>query len=90
MAAAEPYRADGLTIELGGEIQIGEQGLGGSSEYIGLGVAIIVLLVAFGSVVAMGLPLGTALIGLGSGIGIITIIERFLRHPPRWLPRWPP
>ena len=34
-----------------------------SSELIGVGVAIIVLLVAFGSVVAMGLPIGTALIG---------------------------
>ena len=40
---------------------------GPTSELIGLGVAIVVLLISFGSVVAMGLPLLTALIGLGIG-----------------------
>ena len=44
-----------------------------SSELIGIGVAIIVLLVAFGSVVAMGLPIVTALVGLfvgAAGVGV--------------------
>ena len=80
-ASAAPLRAQGYQVEFGGELRIGEQEIGGSSEIIGLGVAIIVLLVAFGSVVAMGLPLGTALIGLGTGIGLITIAQKFISVP---------
>src|SRR4051812_35607434 len=80
-SASASLRRAGVEVELGGEIQIGDQALGGSSEYIGLGVAVIVLLVAFGSIVAMGLPLGTALMGLGTGIGLITVAERFIDVP---------
>ena len=81
VASAEGLRSQGFTVEFGGEIQYGDQEIGGSSEVIGLGVAIIVLLVAFGSVVAMGLPLATALIGLGTGLSIIAIGESFLNVP---------
>ena len=41
---------------------------------IGILVAVVVLLVAFGSVIAMGLPIGTALVGLATSIGLITVI----------------
>ncbi|MBX3283903.1 MAG: MMPL family transporter [Acidimicrobiales bacterium] len=81
VASASDLRGRGYTVEFGGEIQYGDQEIGGSSEIIGLGVAIIVLLVAFGSVVAMGLPLGTALIGLGTGLALISIGEAFLNVP---------
>ena len=81
MASAEALRAKGLEVEFGGEISIGEQKIGGGAELVGLGVAVIVLLVAFGSVVAMGLPLATALIGLGTGLGLITVAEKFLSVP---------
>ncbi|MCU1496759.1 MAG: hypothetical protein JWM47_712 [Acidimicrobiales bacterium] len=81
LASADQLRSQGFDVEFGGEIQIDRQELGGSSEMIGLGVAIIVLLVAFGSVVAMGLPLATALVGLGTGLGLITIAESFLSVP---------
>jgi RND superfamily putative drug exporter len=81
VASAEALRSKGFAVELGGEVQIEQQEIGGSSEAIGLGVAIIVLLVAFGSVVAMGLPLGTALVGLGTGLSLITIAEKFLSVP---------
>ncbi|QXC60820.1 MMPL family transporter [Aquihabitans sp. G128] len=80
-ASAADLRAQGYQVEFGGEIQIGKQELGSSSEAIGLGVAVIVLLVAFGSVVAMGLPLATALIGLGTGLGLITVATKFLNVP---------
>ena len=43
-------------------------------ELIGLLAAVIVLLLAFGSVIAMGLPIGTALLGLATSIGLITLI----------------
>ena len=79
--SASKLRAAGYQVEFGGEINIGKPEIGGSSEAIGLGVAIIVLLVAFGSVVAMGLPLATALVGLGTGLGIITIVQNFTAVP---------
>ncbi len=41
---------------------------GGASELIGIAVAVMVLLVVFGSVVAAGIPIITALIGLGTGL----------------------
>ena len=43
---------------------------------IGLIVAVFVLLVAFGSVVAMGLPLVTALSASASGSSLITVGDR--------------
>ena len=62
--AAEP-RIDGLQIELGGFIfaEFEEP----SSELLGLAFAIVILIVAFGSVLAMGLPVGVALFGIGIG-----------------------
>ena len=52
-----------------------------SSELIGVGVAIIVLLVAFGSVVAMGLPIVTALIGIFVGAAGVGVLSAFLDIP---------
>ncbi|MCO5316008.1 MAG: MMPL family transporter [Solirubrobacterales bacterium] len=46
-----------------------------SSEAVGLAVAAVVLLLTFGSVVAMGLPLLTALIGLVIGMGLIGLLS---------------
>ena len=51
------------------------------SEVIGLGMAVIVLLFTFGTVVAMGLPIITALIGLVSGLSIITFISHIAVVP---------
>lgn len=79
--AAAPLREAGVDVEFGGDVRFSEQPVGTTAEIVGLGVAVIVLLVAFGSVVAMGLPLGTALIGLGTGIGLIGIATRFLAIP---------
>ena len=60
--STDDARADGVQIELTGALALLAQEEP-SSELIGVGVAIIVLLVAFGSVVAMGLPIVTALHG---------------------------
>ena len=57
---------DGLRVELGGVI-FGE-GEPPSSEALGLAFAIVILIVAFGSVLAMGLPVGVALAGIGIGV----------------------
>ena len=52
-----------------------------SSEGLGLLAAIVVLLVAFGSVVAMGLPIITALLGIGIGVSLISVLARFMNTP---------
>jgi RND superfamily putative drug exporter len=69
---AGPAEAAGVRMEIGGEVGPEEE-LGHTSELIGLAVAVVVLLLSFGSLVAMGLPIVTALIGVGIGIGGIGI-----------------
>ncbi len=69
---AEAARADGFDVQLGGQpISATEQPAFGASEGIGILAAIIILLVAFGSFIAMGLPIVTALFGIGAGVGVV-------------------
>ena len=44
-------------------------------------MAVIVLLLTFGTVVAMGLPIVTAIVGLVSGLSIITLISHVTEVP---------
>ncbi len=71
-----------LQIELGGSAieATEEEGLGLSTA-IGLAAAIAVLLLTFGSVVAMGLPIVTALLGLGTGLGLIALFTHLVDTP---------
>ncbi|MGH2548287.1 MAG: MMPL family transporter, partial [Thermomicrobiales bacterium] len=69
---------DGLTIEAGGAIVSNtEVAFGGLSEIIGVIAAMIILIIAFGSLVAMGVPVITALIGLFIGIMGTTLAANF-------------
>jgi RND superfamily putative drug exporter len=52
-----------------------------SSEAVGLTMAVLVLLLTFGTFVAMGLPIATALLGLVSGLSIITLISHVAAVP---------
>jgi putative drug exporter of the RND superfamily len=67
--------SDGLQVEVGGapieEVRSEEEG--DSSFAIGLFAAVVILLLTFGSVVAMGLPLLTALFALGVGLSLVTL-----------------
>jgi RND superfamily putative drug exporter len=76
---AEAPDIDGLEIEMGGFIfsEFEEP----NSEALGLAFAIIILIVAFGSVLAMGLPVGVALFGIGLGTAIITLLSQVLTIP---------
>ena len=77
-AAARP----GLQVELGGQaIEQTEQGGFGISTAVGLFAAIIVLLITFGSLTAMGLPIATALAGLGTGLGLIALFTHVVDTP---------
>lgn len=72
----------GLQVEFGGELpQFVERPTPSGSEAIGLLAAMVILLFAFGSVIAMGLPIGTALFGLGAGIAAITVVSAFVDMP---------
>jgi RND superfamily putative drug exporter len=68
-----------LQVELGGDLFAEQAPF--SSEFIGLIAAIIILLVAFRSLLAMALPVATALFGIGCGIAIIAVMTRFLATP---------
>jgi RND superfamily putative drug exporter len=72
----------GLQVELGGQaIEQTEQAGFGLSTGVGLLAAIVVLLLTFGSVVAMGLPIITALFGLGTGLGAIALFTHVVDTP---------
>jgi RND superfamily putative drug exporter len=66
--AVDHGRAAGLTVDVGGPVLAGKPKVGGVSELVGVGLATLVLLVTFGSVVAAGLPLLTALLGVGASM----------------------
>ncbi|MEU3054163.1 MMPL family transporter [Streptomyces griseus] len=63
----------GLTVEAGGTALKGERG-SHTAELVGLAVAAVVLLITLGSLLAAGLPLITALIGVGIGVCSITAL----------------
>ena len=70
---------EGLQIELGGaafaEFEVP------SSEALGLGFAIVILIIAFGSVLAMGLPIGVALAGIVTGSLIAGLLSKVIDMP---------
>ncbi|MDG4860113.1 MMPL family transporter [Streptomyces sp. T-3] len=66
--ATDTARDAGYTVETGGDALMAEQEMGGSAEMIGIGVAAVVLVLTFGSMVAAGMPLLSAIIGVGIGI----------------------
>ena len=73
-----------LQIEAGGDLHFAfEQPPAGLGEALGLLAAVVILLFAFGSVVAMGLPIGTALLGLAVGAGSLTLVA-YVVDIPAW------
>ena len=79
---AKGVDVDGLTVEPGGSVvMFSEFQEPGGAEGIGVLFAIIILLIAFGSVLAMGLPIGTALFGIGIGLSLVMLIANFASVP---------
>jgi RND superfamily putative drug exporter len=76
-----------LQIEMGGDLFFSfEEAPTGIGEMIGLMAAVVVLLIAFGSVIAMGLPIGMALVGLALGITSMGLVT-YLIDIPSWAPQ---
>ncbi|RFC73830.1 MMPL family transporter [Streptomyces sp. AcE210] len=70
-------RDSGLTVEVGGDA-LQAMPETGATEIIGVAIAAVVLVITFGSLVAAGLPLLTALIGVGIGVSSITALANAL------------
>ncbi|HBX78329.1 MAG TPA: MMPL family transporter, partial [Acidimicrobiaceae bacterium] len=70
---------EGLRTEVGGSVLA--EFKPPSSELIGLAFAIVVLILSFGSVLAMGLPIAVALAGVGSGMALVMLLSNTLQMP---------
>ncbi|MFE9453876.1 MMPL family transporter [Streptomyces sp. NPDC006739] len=68
------FRKSGLTVEAGGDAVKLDAGSGSGTEGIGILVSALVLILTFGSMIAAGMPLLTALIGVAIGISAITAL----------------
>ncbi|MEU4967966.1 MMPL family transporter [Streptomyces smyrnaeus] len=75
--AAQDARDTGLTVEVGGDALTTTPETG-ATEIIGIAIAAVVLIITFGSLLAAGLPLLTALIGVGIGVATITTLASAL------------
>ena len=70
----------GVRVALGGRM-FQENGGVGPAELIGILAAIVILLVAFGSLLAMGLPILVALFGIGIGLGFVELLSHVIATP---------
>ncbi|MFD3596103.1 MMPL family transporter [Nocardia sp. NPDC058640] len=74
-------REAGLTVELSGSIAMKQEQPSGKSEMIGMGVALIVMVVAFGALVAAVVPIVTAIVGLGAATSVIMLGTSVMEVP---------
>jgi RND superfamily putative drug exporter len=84
--AAEVDAASPLQVELNGDLFFSfEEPSTSVGELIGVFAAVVILLVTFGSLIAMGLPIGLALFGLALGVSSMSLIT-YLIEIPSWAP----
>jgi uncharacterized membrane protein YdfJ with MMPL/SSD domain len=81
-AAADPARKAGIQVAVGGSVgTLLSETQTRSSEIIGISVAIVILAFTFGALVAAGLPIVTALVGLLTGLSLIGLLGHFVATP---------
>jgi putative drug exporter of the RND superfamily len=82
ITTAESARSARLDVQLGGQaVEQAQQASLGFATIVGIAAAILILLISFGSFSAMGLPIATALLGLGAGIGLIDLASHIVDMP---------
>jgi len=82
MHDATTASGNGITFSLGGDVvDLAETPYGGPSDGIGIAAAAVVLLIAFGSFLAMGLPIATAVLGIGAGLSVIALLGHVFPAP---------
>ncbi|THF72949.1 MMPL family transporter [Cohnella fermenti] len=80
-AAIKTANDKGVQTELGGTVALSELEIGGISEVVGVAVAFLILVLTFGSFVAAGLPILTAVIGLAIGMMLIFVGSHYTSIP---------
>lgn len=78
---ANDASTDGITMRFGGQVMTEAERGAVSSEGVGLTIALLILLITFGTVVAAGLPIATALFGIGTGAALVGLIARVVDTP---------
>jgi RND superfamily putative drug exporter len=82
VTTAESFAGPGYHVALGGQaISLVAGAAPGPAEGIGILAAIIIMLLAFGSVVAMGLPIITALFGIAIGFAVLDLLSHVITTP---------
>ena len=77
LAAMDVATESGLQVAANGQGMGDFGGPGGSAELIGIGLALLVLVLTFGSLVAAGLPIIAAIVGVGLGLSGVTAMTAF-------------
>ncbi|WP_431681702.1 MMPL family transporter [Kitasatospora sp. KL5] len=72
--AGRPTEQAGLQVEFGGQLPENFTAPDGTAEMIGMGAALVILVIALGTLVSAGLPLVVALAGLGLGTALTTLM----------------
>lgn len=78
-AVGDTVHVDGLALSYGGDMFANQNPP--SNEAFGVIAAVIILMIAFGSILAMGLPIVTALFGVGCGIALVGLTTRIFAVP---------
>jgi RND superfamily putative drug exporter len=80
--SAQAIGSPRLEVELGGPaVEQTESPKLGAATAIGIAAAVVVLLLSFGSLLAMALPIVTALFGLGTSIGLVAVLTHIMNVP---------
>ena len=79
--AEQAASQDGLRVEMGGQVITNAQESALSSEAVGLMIAALVLVLTFGTLVAAGLPIVTALFGLGISSAMVGLLAAVMDVP---------
>jgi RND superfamily putative drug exporter len=79
---AQAHGGDSLRVELGGEaVRAAEEAEGGGAEGAGILAALVILVFLFGSLLAAALPLATAILAVGSALGLIALASHLADVP---------
>jgi putative drug exporter of the RND superfamily len=82
MNDARAASGHGVTFSLGGDVVDQEETpYGGPTDGVGVIAAAVILLIAFGSLLAMGLPIATAVLGIGAGLSLIGLLGHLFPAP---------
>ncbi|MFN2614284.1 MAG: MMPL family transporter [Actinomycetota bacterium] len=81
-ARVDRLESRGIDVEYGGDVAIAtQQQKPGGTEAVGLLAALLILLITFGSLLAAGLPLLTAILGIGIGLGLLLLSAHVVSVP---------